>query len=47
MNWFVLFNGVTYCGAAVYSATQGHWAWAGVWLFYGLSAMLLAGLEGH
>ncbi len=46
MNWFVFANGVLYVAGAVRSGMHHNWAWCGVWLAYGVSAFLLAWLEG-
>lgn len=47
MNYFVLVNGFLYMCAAGYSAWAGHgMGWSVVWLSYGISAMVLAFLEG-
>jgi len=46
MNYFVLVNGVLYLVAAGYSGWQQHWAWVIVWASYGVSALVLAFLEG-
>jgi hypothetical protein len=45
MNYFVLFNGFLYLGAAAYSLWQGHGMWGFVWFSYGTSALVLAMLE--
>lgn len=47
MNYFVAFNGLVYLCAAANAAWHDRWLWSSVWLFYGLSALGLAVLEGR
>jgi hypothetical protein len=46
MNYFVLVNGVLYLVASIHSIWMGHALWAVVWASYGVSALVLAALEG-
>lgn len=46
MNWFALFNGVCYLGAAAWSFKHGHALWSFLWFSYGVGAISLAFLEG-
>jgi len=46
LNYFVVANAVLYVLAACYSSYAGRHAWGTVYLSYGVSAFVIAYLEG-
>lgn len=45
VNWFVIIIGVQFLGAAAWSAYQGRWWWASLYLMWGLGDFVIAMLE--